>query len=57
MTCDDCRRLFMVENRVIHLPDTDAVVSITMTTAEPIGHHQFIGGVEQFVREEMARYE
>ena len=55
--CEDCGRLFLIENRVIHLPDTDAVINITMTTAEPVRHQDFVAGIGQLYREETARYQ
>ena len=55
--CEECGQEFIIRDRVIHLPDTDAVINITMTTAEPVRHQDFVAGIGQLYREETARYQ
>ena len=56
MTCDECQKMFVIERRQIHLPDTDGVIDVMLTTDEAIGYHQFVGAIEQLYKELAARF-
>ena len=56
MTCDDCGKLFRIERRQVHLPDTDGVIDVMLTTDEPIGYHEFVGAIGQLYRELIEKF-
>ena len=57
MTCDECGKLFEIKGKIIHLPDTDAVIDVRMATQESIGYHEFVGAIGQLYRELIKQYE
>ena len=56
MTCDECGKLFVIDGKIIHLPDTDGVINVKLETQEPIGYHEFVGGIGQLYRELIEKF-
>ena len=54
MSHEDLNTVYEIKSKILHLPDTDAVMDIRLVTQEPIEHYQFIGSIGQ-VYEELTR--
>ena len=51
MSCEDCNKLFEIKGKIVHLPDTDAVIDVRLVTQEPIEHYQFVDSIRQVYEE------
>ena len=57
MTCESCNKLFEIKGKIIHLPDTDAVMDVRLVTQEEMGYHEFVGAIGQLYRELVEAYQ
>lgn len=56
MPCDECKKVFEIQNKFMHLDDTDGVFNVTLTTSDPINHQMFVFAIGELYRELVEPY-
>ena len=51
MRCEDCNKLFEIKGKIVHLPDTDAVIDVRLVTQESVGYYEFVGAIGHLYEE------
>ena len=54
MSYEDLNTVYEIKSKILHLPDTDAVMDIRLVTQDPIEYYKFVGSINQ-VYEELTR--